>query len=106
MIKSSPDSAGDRDVSSILGSERSPGEGKGNPPEFSCQSLIDSLEGCSPWGCKESNTTEATWHAGIQDTQLQASLFTNKIGFILRRERDSSSCDFVFSSRDSEWDLY
>ena len=39
-------------------------------------------------------------------TQLQVSLLTDKIGFILRRERDGSSCDFVFSSRDSEWDVH
>ena len=27
--------------------------------------------GCRPWGCKESNTTEATWHARTQDKKQQ-----------------------------------
>ena len=27
--------------------------------------------GCRPWGCKELNTTEATWHARTQDKKQQ-----------------------------------
>ena len=34
MVKNLPASAGD--ASSILGSERSPGEGNGNPLQYSC----------------------------------------------------------------------
>ena len=41
---------------SIPGSGRSPGEGNGNPLQHSC--LERSLIGYSPWGCKESDTTE------------------------------------------------
>ena len=37
MVKNQPVSAGDRgDVSLIPGSERSPGEGNGNPLQYSC----------------------------------------------------------------------
>ena len=49
------------DLGSIPGLGRSPGEGNGNPL---CCSCLDNphgqrnLVGCSPWGCKESDTTE------------------------------------------------
>ena len=49
------------DLGSVPGLERSPGGGHGNPLQCSClenprgqRSLVSS----SPWGCKESNTTE------------------------------------------------
>ena len=47
------------DPSSIPGLGRSPGEGNGNPLQYSC--LENSTDGgawWSPWGCKESDTTE------------------------------------------------
>ena len=48
------------DPSSIPGSERSLGEGNGNPPVFLPGEFHEqrSLESCSPWGCKELDTTE------------------------------------------------
>ena len=50
------------DPGSIPGSERSPGEGNGNPLQYSFlpgQSHgRKSLVGYSPWGRKESDTTE------------------------------------------------
>ena len=49
--KESACNAGDLD--SIPGSERSPGEGNGYPLQCSCLE-----KGYSPWGCKESDTTE------------------------------------------------
>ena len=45
----------------IPGSGRSPGEGNGNPLWYSCLEKSHgrrSLVGYSPWGCKESDTTE------------------------------------------------
>ena len=45
----------------IPGLGRSPGGGHGNPLQYSCLENPHrqrSLMGCSPWGCKESNTTE------------------------------------------------
>ena len=58
--KASADNAGD--PGSILGSGRSPGEGNGNPLRYSCLEWKSheqrSLVGYSPWGRKESDTTE------------------------------------------------
>ena len=42
------------DLGLIPGLGRSPGEGNGYPPQYFCW-----LEGHSPWGCKESDRTEA-----------------------------------------------
>ena len=49
------------DPGSISGSGRSPGEGHRNPLQYSCLENFHvqrSLEGYSPWGHKESDTTE------------------------------------------------
>ena len=58
-VKASACNAGDR--GSIPGSRRSPGDGNGKPtpvflPGESHGGM--SLVGYSPWGCKESDTTE------------------------------------------------
>ena len=48
-------------LGSIPGLGRSPGGGHGNPLQYSCLENPcgqRSLEGCSPWGHKESDTTE------------------------------------------------
>ena len=53
MVKKLPASAGDMD--SIPGMGRSPGEGNGNPLQYSClENLTDrrSMVGYSPWGHK------------------------------------------------------
>ena len=70
MVKNLPANAGDaRHVGSIPGSVKSPREGNGNPLQYSCleNSIFPvkfhgqrSLEGFSPWGRKESDTTEHT----------------------------------------------
>ena len=48
------------DMGLIPESGRSPGEGNGNPPQYSCleNSWKRSLVGCIPWDCKESDMTE------------------------------------------------
>ena len=49
------------DLGSILGLERSPGEGKWQPTPVSLPGKSHgqrSLVGYSPWGCKESGMTE------------------------------------------------
>ena len=59
MVKESTCNAGD--PGSIPGSGRSPGGGNGNPLQYSCLGNPQgqrSLEGDSPWGCKELDTTE------------------------------------------------
>ena len=62
MVKNPPANAGDvRDVGSVPGSGRSPGKGNGNPLQYSCLENSHgqrSLAGYSPWGFKESDTTE------------------------------------------------
>ena len=54
------------DLGFILGLGRSPGGGCGNPLQYSCLENPHrqrSLAGCNPYGHKESNTTESTYHA-------------------------------------------
>ena len=65
MVKNLPANAGDvRDSGLIPGLGRSLGGGHGNPlpvfmpGEFHGQKSL--AGGYSPWGCKESDTTEAT----------------------------------------------
>ena len=58
-MKNPPASAGD--VGSIPRSGRSPGEGNGNPTPVFLPGKSHgqrSTVGCSPWGCKELDTTE------------------------------------------------
>ena len=48
-----------KDPGLIPGSGRSPGAGNGNPLQHSClEKPMDRGQGYSPWGCKESDTTE------------------------------------------------
>ena len=57
--KESPCNMGDLGLTPELG--RSPGEGHGNPLPYSCLENPHeerSLEGYSPWSCKELDTTE------------------------------------------------
>ena len=64
MGKNLPASAGDvRVVGSIPGSGRSPGGGHGDPLQYSCLENPHgqrSLEGRSPWGHEELDTTDVT----------------------------------------------
>ena len=56
-VKASASNAGD--LGSIPGLGRSPGEGNGNPLQYSCHGESHgqrSLVGYSPWGCKESTS--------------------------------------------------
>ena len=77
MVKYPLANAGDaRDVGSIPGSRRSPGEGNGNPLLYSCLEKCHgqrSLAGYSPWGCKESDMTEHHrwgWERDAHELQL------------------------------------
>ena len=64
VVKNSPANAEDlRDMGLIPVSGRSPGEGTGNPLQYSCLENPNgyrSLLGYSPLGHKGSDTTEAT----------------------------------------------
>ena len=65
MVKNPPTVG---DLGSIPGLRRSPGEGHGNPLQYSCLENPHgqrSPAGYSPWGCKESDKTEQlSTHAG------------------------------------------
>ena len=64
--KKLPADAGDaRDTGLIHGSGRSPGEGNGNPLQYSCLENPHgqrNLADYSPWGYKESSITERLTH--------------------------------------------
>ena len=60
-------------MGSIPGSGKSPGVGNGNPPQYSCLENPHgerSLVGYSPWGRKESDTTEVTQHAWMLTLEI------------------------------------
>ena len=72
---------GTRDMGLIPGSGRSPGEGNGNPLQYSCleNSMDRGVWGAySPWSCKESDTTWACSHMciyGVAKSRTQLSDF-------------------------------
>ena len=92
VVKNMPANAGDiRDLGLIPGSGRSPWRRPGNPLQYSCLENPHeqrSLAGYSPWGHKESDTTEATQHA-----HRGTSLYEP---WVLIQEKFSSwlKCDF------------
>ena len=63
------------DLGSIPGSGRFPGEGIGNPLQYSCLEKSHgrrSLVGYSPWGCKESDRTER-FHFASKPYEVETS---------------------------------
>ena len=64
VVKNPPANARDvRDDGLVLGSGRYPGGGHSNPLQYSCLENPHGQRGLasySPWGCKESDTTEET----------------------------------------------
>ena len=91
LVKNLPASAGDiRDVGSILGLGRSPGEGHGSPLQYCCLENPYGqrrLVSYSPWGHRESDTTEVTEHSHKRKAQVHVSffsaIFTWKSNFML-----------------------
>ena len=61
MVKDPPANAGDKETGGLIpGLKRSPGGGHGNPLQYAClENPMDRVVDYNPWGCKESNTTEA-----------------------------------------------
>ena len=62
------------DLGSIPGSGRFSGEGKGNPLLPGKSHGLRSLVGYSPWGCKESDTTERLPFHPEQDSSPNESV--------------------------------
>ena len=69
VVKNPPGNAGDAGSIPRLG--RSPEEGHGNPQQFMPGKSYGqrSLVGYSPWGHKESDTSEVTLHAHVHTPQ-------------------------------------
>ena len=77
VVKNPPANAGDADMGLIPQSGRSPGEGNGNPLQYSCRekSMGRGAWGDhGPWGPKESDTTE---HAGTLPPAMGRELTDN-----------------------------
>ena len=72
-----------RDLGSITGLGRFPAGGHGNPFQYSCLENSHgqrSLVGYSPWGHKESDTTEVTCHSRVQHSTTNLS--ANSLNFL------------------------
>ena len=71
VVKNPLVNAGDSEDSGLTpGWGRSPGGGNGNPLQYSCLENPHgerSLVGYSPWGCKESDTTEHSMAAAVHN---------------------------------------
>ena len=96
------------DLGSIPGSGRSPGEGHGNPLQYSCiQKSMDRgawQATYSPWGLKELDVTEWVTHPrvrkGVWNSQLKCTIHAS-CGFICLSQCPSyaaDSCCVLFSS--------
>ena len=70
-----------------IGTCFSNGEGNGNPPVFLPGKFHGqrNLEGCSPWGCKESDTTEQLPHTHAFPKTYLFYLFFCLLCFILNK---------------------
>ena len=77
MVKNLPVDVRDTGgVGSIPGLRRSPEGGNGSPLQYSCleDSVDKSFLGSSPWGCKESDTTEHVIHTHVVVGALGSSV--------------------------------
>ena len=64
VVKNLPANTGDiKDAGSTPGLERSPGEGHGNPLQYSCLENFMDRGAWQPWSCKAFDMTEVTQHA-------------------------------------------
>ena len=89
MVKNHPASAGDaEDANLILGLGRCPGEGKGNPFQYSC--LGKPMDRGAWWatvhgGPKESDTTDHTHTHTHTHTQATTSISIHEVWFVDKR---------------------
>ena len=91
--KESACNAGDLGLISELG--RSPGEGNGNPLQYSCLENPNgqrSLSGYSPWGCKESDIAERLTHRLNFEHKLSCLLFVAFDKFLRARQLSFLAC--------------
>ena len=70
------------DLGLTPGSGRSPGEGNGNPLQYSC---LENPIGYGPWGCKESDMTEQLTSINYHQEHSKQSVVARRESAILRR---------------------
>ena len=95
MVKNLRANVGDlRHAEWIPGSGRSPGGGHGNPLQYYCLDNSHgqrNVVGFSPWGHKELDTTEVTWHT---HTQLSSN-FLNHSSLVITVTK-CALCLFIY----------
>ena len=91
-VKNPPTNAGDLGL--IPGLGRSPGEGNGNPFQYSCleNSVDRSLTGCSPWGYnrvqhnlvtkQQSCITTISFFSLLSFSEVATELFRNSLSLV------------------------
>ena len=90
-------------IGSIPGSGRSPGRRHGNPLQCSCLENRHgqrSMVGYSPWGCKESDTTERlsthTWSQKIETQELHSVWRSSEWSNLHKQiHRTGNNCNWV-----------
>ena len=104
VVKNIPTNAGDiRDADSIPGLARSPGEGNGNPLQYSCLENCMGREAKSPWCPKEQDTTEhAHMHARTytcihKHTHTHTHTHSHTHKQLIIRKRKMSPCVSLYS---------
>ena len=93
MVKNTPTDEGD--TGSILGLGRYPGEGNGNPLQYSCRGEQMSLVGYRPLGLEESDMTENA-HIHLTPTPIE------KESEFLKQERNLFSLKSFSSTINQE----
>ena len=101
VVKNLPTNTGDiREAGSIPGLGRSPGEGNGNPLQYSCLENSMGREAKSPWCCKEQDTTQHAHMRAHTRTRTHTHTDTQKhtrIVDYLIRKRKMSPCVSLYS---------
>ena len=98
VIKNLPANAGaTRNTGSIPASERCPGEGSGNPLQYSCLQNAMDRGACQATvhGVAESNMTEETWHtSGNQKFSFKWNVVT-----ILTRDQANDTPNHIMNKK-------
>ena len=96
------------DVGLIPGSGRSPGEGNGNPLQYSCLGNGQrGLAGCGSWGHTESDTTEQLSTHASHGEQSSSYLASYELKFLSNLFGEGArahevKCELIFSYRTKE----
>ena len=94
------------DPGSIPGLGRSPGEGNGNPLQYSCLEKSHgprSLVGYSPWGCKESDTTEQLHLTSQATREALVGIWRHSIPSAQQKAQDICQLRLTLAEKGSAW---